>query len=56
MSKIVELDTVRKKKEAKAKLEAHVDFKSLYSIEVDEDQLAAKLRDEKRKEKGLEWD
>ncbi len=56
MTKIVELDMLRKKKEAKNKLEAQIDFKNLYGIELDEDQLAAKLRDEKRKEKGLEWD
>lgn len=56
MTKIVELDMLRKKKEAKNDLEAQADFKTLYDIDLDENQLAQKLRTDKRKEKGLEWD
>ncbi|MGA3674361.1 hypothetical protein [Lysinibacillus agricola] len=56
MNKIVEFDTLRKKKDSKNKLEPQTDFKTLYGIELDENQLAAELRNEKRKEKGLEWD
>jgi len=56
MTKIVELDILRKKKEAKNKSEAQADFKTLYNLDLDENQLAQKLRNEKRKEKGLEWD
>lgn len=56
MSKIVEIDVLRKKKESKARLEVQTDFKTLYGIELDENQLVTKLRNDKRKEKGLEWD
>lgn len=56
MTRIVEIDVLRKKKEAKKKLETKSNFKMLYDIDLDENQLAQTLRNEKRKEKELEWD
>lgn len=56
MTKIVKMDTFRKKQEAKNKLEVQTDFKKLYGIDLDENLLSQKLRTEKRREKGLEWD